>query len=456
MKRILALILVMSSFAVFSGTSSASIKPGTSCSPKGKISIFAGVKYTCVLSGKKLVWNKGVKAPSSTTTSPASTTTFAAPALSALASALPCQLPYSGPLDNTQRTGFPHDSASLPNSGTINALMVFEDFSDVSGTDNIQSVAKTIQTNISSYFSSVSYGKVNFKFTTYPSWIHVNATSGSFGMKNPGVGDQMGLAKAEQSSAAKVIDFSPYTIMYVVLPSTADLIHDSLPFPLAAINARWPETNAQIPGNPLSFLVSLSNLPSDSWATPLHETGHIFGFVHPFGNNIWPVWDVMYIGGQVDPAFSAPGLLGWERWLVNWVTDSQVACIDQSSSGSSTYNYLLTPIELNSNSVKIAVIKLTSHTAIVVESRRSIGEDVFPTSYEGALVYSIDTSKNGDVNSLSPSINILGQSIYAGHTELVGTIRAGESITYQGQTVKVLANTSVGDYVQITTGTVTG
>ena len=141
---------------------------------------------------------------------------------------------------------------------------------------------------------------------------------------------------------------------------------------------------------------------------------------------------------------------------MNWVTDSQVACIDQSSSGSSTYNYLLTPIELNSNSVKIAVIKLTSHTAIVVESRRSIGEDVFPTSYEGALVYSIDTSKNGDVNSLSPSINILGQSIYAGHTELVGTIRAGESITYQGQTVKVLANTSVGDYVQITTGTVTG
>ena len=275
-------------------------------------------------------------------------------------------------------------------------------------------------------------------------------------MKNPGVGDTMGLAKAEQSAAAKVIDFSPYTIMYVVLPSTADLIHDSLPFPLAVINARWPETNAQIPGNPLSFLVSLSNLPSDSWATPLHETGHIFGFVHPFGNNIWPVWDVMGIGGQVDPAFSAPGLLGWERWLVNWVTDSQVACIDQSSSGSSTYNYLLTPIELNSNSVKIAVIKLTSHTAIVVESRRSIGEDVFPTSYEGALVYSIDTSKNGDVNYLSPSINILGQSIYAGHTELVGTIRAGESITYQGQTVKVLANTSVGDYVQITTGTVTG
>ena len=77
MKRILALFLVVSSFVVFSGTSSASIKPGTSCSPKGKISIFGGVKYTCVLSGKKLVWNKGIKIPTASTTS--TTTTFVAP-----------------------------------------------------------------------------------------------------------------------------------------------------------------------------------------------------------------------------------------------------------------------------------------------------------------------------------------------------------------------------------------
>jgi hypothetical protein len=38
----------------------ASIKPGTSCKKAGQTSTINGIKYTCVKSGKKLVWNKGV------------------------------------------------------------------------------------------------------------------------------------------------------------------------------------------------------------------------------------------------------------------------------------------------------------------------------------------------------------------------------------------------------------
>ena len=50
-------------------------KAGTTCSPKGKTVTVGNKKYTCVASGKKLVWNSGVTVSTTTTTVPPTTTT---------------------------------------------------------------------------------------------------------------------------------------------------------------------------------------------------------------------------------------------------------------------------------------------------------------------------------------------------------------------------------------------
>ena len=57
-KILLALILVFALVAPLNAT--AAIKAGASCKKAGQTSNFAGKKFTCVKSGKKLVWNKGV------------------------------------------------------------------------------------------------------------------------------------------------------------------------------------------------------------------------------------------------------------------------------------------------------------------------------------------------------------------------------------------------------------
>ena len=41
-------------------TATAAVSPGTTCKKLGQISSSAGIKYTCIKSGKKLIWNKGV------------------------------------------------------------------------------------------------------------------------------------------------------------------------------------------------------------------------------------------------------------------------------------------------------------------------------------------------------------------------------------------------------------
>ena len=42
---------------------SAAVKAGATCTKAGTTSTVKGIKYTCVKSGKKLVWNKGVAIP---------------------------------------------------------------------------------------------------------------------------------------------------------------------------------------------------------------------------------------------------------------------------------------------------------------------------------------------------------------------------------------------------------
>ena len=53
-------------FSLFFSISQAATKAGTSCTKIGSISIVSGKKFTCVRSGKKLIWDKGVVIPSTT------------------------------------------------------------------------------------------------------------------------------------------------------------------------------------------------------------------------------------------------------------------------------------------------------------------------------------------------------------------------------------------------------
>ena len=86
MRRLLAgLVAILSLSLVSAQLSEAAVTPGTKCSKVGTTSTYNGKKYTCVKSGTKLVWNKGVAvtkpAPVATPTpSPTATPTSTATA----------------------------------------------------------------------------------------------------------------------------------------------------------------------------------------------------------------------------------------------------------------------------------------------------------------------------------------------------------------------------------------
>lgn len=61
-------MLALISVGLNNPASAATPKPGTTCSKVGITTIAEGKKFTCVKSGKKFIWNKGVKVSTATTT----------------------------------------------------------------------------------------------------------------------------------------------------------------------------------------------------------------------------------------------------------------------------------------------------------------------------------------------------------------------------------------------------
>jgi hypothetical protein len=59
-KRFLVLLTATLALVLLEPVAAAAVKPGSACKSVGQISTSVGIKYTCVKSGKKLIWNKGV------------------------------------------------------------------------------------------------------------------------------------------------------------------------------------------------------------------------------------------------------------------------------------------------------------------------------------------------------------------------------------------------------------
>ena len=60
--KVIVLLITALALALIQPVALAAVKPGMTCKKVGQTSTTAGIKYTCVKSGKKLVWNKGVAA----------------------------------------------------------------------------------------------------------------------------------------------------------------------------------------------------------------------------------------------------------------------------------------------------------------------------------------------------------------------------------------------------------
>jgi len=131
---------------------SAAVKAGATCTKAGTISTVKGIKYTCVKSGKKLVWNKGVKVVVAATPTPTPTVT-----------ATPTPMP--SPTPTVTPTATPTTTPTPTPTKTFNSL--WEKY-DLTKPTSAAEVIKKATDNFKSYTSVIRNPNQEVKFYAQP------------------------------------------------------------------------------------------------------------------------------------------------------------------------------------------------------------------------------------------------------------------------------------------------
>lgn len=432
-KHILLLIISgVLAMGVVQSSAQAASKTGTDCKKLGAISISSGYKYTCIKSGKKLVWGKGLKVETKSTPTPTPI---------AIDSLVDCKLSVSDGRGDVSIGGWPRISDRMRSTGTVISQVVMVDFPDAPATMTPQAAFAKIA-GAADTFKEVSYGK--FTYTMQPTYKWYRMSKNSSEYTNGGwtfFGHRDYIAEATKLADADV-DFSKSESFIILANPDAKGLGYSGPA-FASIKGNGITLDGKYIANGATSAADLNNWGS-IWAN--HELTHTMGLVDlysfnpaQFNNNPFPFTGEFSYMGLSSFNSNSPGLLAFERWNVGWLDDSQVIC-----SSAKEITQLITPIE-TIGGIKAVIVPLTATSALVIESRRAIGLDS-KINKSGALVYLVDSS----IQSGKGPVKIFPVDLATDPKFLKSPRALGESVSVEGWTVKVTSADASGDTVVIT------
>jgi M6 family metalloprotease-like protein len=416
----------------------AATKAGGACPKVGSTSIVGSKKFTCIKSGKKLVWNKGtqvakpIQSQSAQTPEPekqAPLPTYSA--LDSFASIETCKLVNENAARSGESLAFPRPSFSIPTVGTHKTLVFFVDFPDVPFQEKQISEWKQNQIPaFQKYLASMSYGKLEYKVDVHESVFHITKSSLSYNLdtahdapRKPNA-DMGGLVRDSIAVADPVIDFSQYEFFNIVMPSTTNI---------GTEGTTGMDPNQLLDGKSFSRLTIgpireyVDNPQKKVWF--LHEVGHTMGLLHAFNpQNGMPVWGVMSNGTSSEPEFVA-----WERFILGWIQDSQNRCID--STKPQKYVLSIAPLSSKSDANKMVTVKLNDHKVIVAEYRTMNPLSRINKAQEGVFIYSVDTNARPNAGAMAALVPGSAKNPLP-----YGTLQKDEQVSSANVTIKVLGN----------------
>lgn len=352
--------------------------------------------------------------------------------------------------------GFPRSETRLPAQGVIRAIMLFVDFPDAKGADDPTVEGKKYSENFVKFYSAMSYGKLQFKVDIAPRYFNLNNSTTSYKM-NLGKGDDgSGVTRYFQdalSAADPSIDFSGYDVVYVIPSKTNTEITYGPSFPLPANSVALRTSEKTFVNGAVGGSDSRLRINSPEWVWMAHETGHLFGLEHPWAVNSDPqgrttigdsitIWDLMMAMWN---GFSSYEFLSWTRFLIGWIPDQQIACIDSKAEAGKTFEIELEPLARQATGRKMIFVKTSETKGIAIEVRRNEGFDSVPSQYEGTLIYEVDVSKGGNEGMA----RWLGDSQLKHRNVPVATLKVGSVVETQSVKIEILSQTSKGDRIKI-------
>jgi len=337
--------------------------------------------------------------------------------------------------------GFPREASLMPSTGKVRNLFLFVDFPDDQSKSFNKKFADNYFTKAKKFLEDQSYGKFSPGLTVSSKVFRINKNSTSYKMFTDGQGDAPGLVQDALNAADNEIDFNNFDLVTVVPPENTKNIKTSGAYTGGGNAFKTKDRNFPsaivIGGNKLSNF----NQPGFGWSFYAHEFGHVLGITHPFKNiegKPGPIWDLMGNGGT-----SVPEFIGWHRFILSWLGDDEVVCLSKDSKG--TVEQTLKPLNSKEAGKKLLITPLSATQALVVEVRRQSVFDKLTPNETGVLVYLVDVTKGDDQGI----ITIITSKKTTKDTQILGSLKPGEKVSYKGITIQVVSSNKSGDTIKV-------
>jgi hypothetical protein len=282
--------------------------------------------------------------------------------------------------------------------GEINVAVVPIDFSDNPATDDASWLQEQIDI-FDDWVNRFSNGNATLNWQFENSWIRApkeakfynwghksfqaDGTTALDGTTNEtNLQTQSEMANQLFTAAESKYNFKNVDYVFFVFPKDIGMKIDHGP-DLRAFDVRTPKGKYKLGFSFTSGQFYRSGVPWHQW---LHEFMHSAGLKgHAPGNeymyNIM-AWD------------SGPGkaLTAWDSFILGWLNEGQVACYDIKNLKEETV--VLASMDSALPGVRTAIIRLSNHEAVVIETRRKDKYSAgLPDAFYGVQAYYVDTNK---------------------------------------------------------------
>jgi M6 family metalloprotease-like protein len=346
----------------------------------------------------------------------------------------PCKI-QTGPSENSvTRSGFPQHPDYVLNKSRPVIQLIYVDASNLQHSAKPSTDAKFWINGAGKFLNDMADGNTKFQWRYENKYFRLAKPIERYGLTRNGGGNPAEFVQAAIDASDADIDFTNVDFVVAVLPpnvsrsqvdySPAIPLTKSSPFKtdeglvyrgtLAGVDTRWDEGYLLI-AHEIGHLLGLQDLYSFEW-----KPGDTYD-------------DQFKYLGQFDNMNFAPGdsreWIGWSRWLLGFLSDSQVRCIGETS----VTRQKLTAISSSAKNPKIAVIPTGPHKAVVIESRRNQRHDSKASSVSnGLLVYQVDATKR---SGFGP-VRIVKQKTTRSSLFADAPLKVGQSVNVAGWTIK--------------------
>jgi M6 family metalloprotease-like protein len=350
-----------------------------------------------------------------------------------------CKLPIVDAGYGVSIGGFPRYPERLKSTGRMIAKVIFVDFPNSIATITPQQAFAKISM-ASNLVTEMSYGKLELVMEPMYKWYRMSKNGSSYAPLNESFQKHKAYISEALDLSNSDIDFKNVEFIIIIAnPDTVDIGMQG-PTLMGTFSNGFNLDNKFI----TNVVTSAHDLNNWGFTWLNHEMGHSLGlpdlytFKPDSPGNRHPFVGEFSLMGVCSSTSNSPGFFAWERWLLNWLEDTQIKCLNNKKSGT----YLITPIERNGG-VKAITVPLTRTKSVVIESRRPEGIDK-NLAKSGALVYVVDST----IQTGSGPIKVYPLDLY--DSRKVTAIRAqGETVTVENIKITVKTSNNEGDLVEI-------